>query len=409
MMNKINALVALLLLSISCFGQLKEYSYKQDIKGIEDTWHMITLPNSVLGNTKAQLSDLRIYGVQAADTIEAPYLIRRTSEEIVNEKVRFKQLNTTTNASGYFVTFSVPTKQAINRITTQFNQSNFDWQLKLEGSQNQQTWFTLLDDYRILSIKNGQTNYKFTDLVFPDAKYRYYRIHVKTKEKVTLSSANLLQRKVKPGTFKSHSIKVRTQKENAKLKQTELEIDLGTPLSVNQLQLSVKNKFDYYRPITIQALTDSVKTANGQKYSYRTLASGTLNSMETNRFSFGHTVVQKLKIIIRNQDNQPLSIGDIAVQGYLHQLVARFTEPGDYVLAYGNKAARTPQYDIKRFTSNIPVSPSPLKLGPQEVLNKDIRDEVTEPLFSNQIWLWLVMGIIILLLGGFTFSMLKKV
>lgn len=410
MKMKTNSLWLLLLLGVTCFGQMDDYSYKQELSGISDTWHTIKLPNVVMEKTNARLTDLRIYGLQTNDTIEAPFLIRSTADKVVNEKIPFKQLNTTFNDSGYFVTFEVPMKETINRIETTFKQTNFDWQLKLEGSQNQEDWFTLLDNHRILSIKNAQTNYQYTDLIFPEAKYRYYRIQLKTKEKVNLTTAKLLQRKVTPGTFQTHPIKGSFQKDNSTTKLTEFIVFLDMPLSVSQLKLTVQEDFDYYRPITIQALTDSVPTSNGYRYNYRTLTSGTLNSIESNEFTFPHTVTQQLKIIIKNQDNQPLTIGNVTVQGHLHQLIARFTEPGDYILVYGNKSARKPQYDIQRFTTNIPAFPNELVLGERQTLDKThLQGKETKPLFENPIWLWLIMGLVILMLGGFTISMLRKV
>ena len=47
---------------------------------------------------------------------------------------------------------------------------------------------------------------------------------------------------------------------------------------------------------------------------------------------FNSTTVQKLKIIIDNKDNQPLSIDGILVKGYVHELTARFTENAKYFL-----------------------------------------------------------------------------
>ncbi len=404
------SLCFLFFLSISCYGQIDQYNYQQELQGITDTWHTITLPDELFAQTNAQLSDVRIFGITSKDTVEAPYLLQQTTEKVNTNKVKFKQLNTASNSSGHYVTFEVPTKESINRIATNFQQTNFDWKIKLEGSQNQQEWFTILEDYRILSIKNQATNFQFTDLTFPDAKYRYYRIQIKSKEKPTLQTANLLKREVTPGSFRSHSIKNKTITENKKAKQTEIDIDLGMPVSVSHLKLDVQNKFDYYRPITIKALTDSLKTKEGTRYSYRTIANGTLHSMEARGFSFSPTVVQKLKVIIRNQDNQPLNISGISAKGYLHKLVARFTEPGNYLLVYGNKKARAPQYDIQRFVNNIPATTTELTLSKREKIDKSHLPEtvVTKPLFENSIWLWGIMIFIILLLGGFTMSMLRK-
>ena len=60
-----------------------------------------------------------------------------------------------------------------------FNQQNYDWRLKVEGSADNKEWFEMVDDYRILSFKNGFSNYQFNKVSFPDSKYAYYRLKIK--------------------------------------------------------------------------------------------------------------------------------------------------------------------------------------------------------------------------------------
>ena len=112
-------------------------------------------------------------------------------------------------------------------------------------------------------------------------------------------------------------------------------------------------------------------------------------------------------MLIHNNDNQPLSIGEIEVKGYVHELVARFTEPASYFLTYGNNNARKPQYDIDRFTNKIPEEITMLDLGDEQKIDKE-ELSVIEPLFKNKTWLWLIMATIILLLGWFSFNMIRK-
>ena len=179
------------------------------------------------------------------------------------------------------------------------------------------------------------------------------------------------------------------------------------PVPVSHLKIDVKDSFDYYRPITIKYLTDSIKTEKGWKYNYSTLTSGMLNSMEKNEFKFSSRTVQKLKIFIHNQDNQPLTIDSILVKGYLHELIARFTEQATYFMTYGNKTAARPHYDIDRFTDKVPVTLTALELGNELTIEKD-ETPLTEPLFKNKTWLWTIMSLIILLLGWFSVKMIRK-
>jgi hypothetical protein len=122
---------------------------------------------------------------------------------------------------------------------------------------------------------------------------------------------------------------------------------------------------------------------------------------------FNSTIVQKLKIIIENKDNQPLTIEGILLKGYVHELTARFTEKATYFLVYGNENANKPDYDIERFPDNVPKMLSTLELGNELEIAKEEAPKKA-PLFENKIWLWVIMGMIILVLGWFSLKMMKK-
>ena len=128
--------------------------------------------------------------------------------------------------------------------------------------------------------------------------------------------------------------------------------------------------------------------------------------ISAHRFPTNRTL-QKLQIIIYNQDNEPLKIDEISVRGSASELVARFTEPANYYLTYGNSKARKPQYDISRFKDKIPESLTELELG---TVRKIIKKEAptTEPLFENKLWLWAVMLLSIIVLGGFSIQMMRN-
>jgi hypothetical protein len=161
-----------------------------------------------------------------------------------------------------------------------------------------------------------------------------------------LTVAKISQHEVTDGIFKNYPIKEIKTKENKQPKQTEIDIDLQMPVPVSHIKIGITDTFDYYRPFTVQYLTDSIKTEQGWKYNYSTLTSGTLNSLEVNEFKISSTTVQKLKFIIHNQDNQPLTIDTIQINGYVHELMARFIEPATYFLIYGSKKASKSQYDM---------------------------------------------------------------
>lgn len=403
---EISAFLGLIVCSFS-YGQLHQYDYKRELQGITAPWHKVVLPEEIFGKVTPNLADIRIYGITAAkDTIEASYLLKLKTEKIVAKDVNFRFLNTKQNEKGYYFTLEVPSEEAINQLKLDFKKENFNWKLTLEGSQNQQEWFTVVDDYRILSIKNAATDYQFTTITFPSAKFRFFRLLVKSEENPELVNVKATYNESSDGSFNDYAIANTKTIQNKEEQKTTLEIDLKSTVAVSSIQIKVKDTFDYYRPISIQYVTDSVKTEQGWSYLYENIASGTLSSIEKNEFKLESTILKKLKITIFNQDNEPLNIETIIIKGYVHELLVRITEPAAYFLAYGNKNALKPTYDIERFVSKVPDNLTVLNLGNEQKIDK--KDLTKEPLFKNKMWLWALMGIIILVLGWFSIKMMGK-
>ena len=410
MMKPIIKILCLLLILFCNFsyGQISQYNFKRELKGISEQWHKIILPDEVFGKVSQEIKDIRIFGITINnDTIEVPYLLRLASEKIFIKDVAFLTINTSQNDKGFYFTFEIPKTEPINQIKLDFKQNNFDWRVKLEGSQNQSEWFTIIENFRILSLKNEITDFQFTKLTFPNSKYRFFRLFISSKEKPELTSASIVQQEIKDGAFRNYSLKNFAKKENREMKQTEFDIELEMPVPISYLKINIKDSFDYYRPITIKYLNDSSKTEQGWKYNYNILVSGTLNSLDKNEFKFSSKTVQKLKILIHNQDNQPLTIDTLHVKGYEHEILARFTEQATYFLTYGNKIAAKPIYDIDRFTNKVTSTLTTLDIGNELIIEKEKVSE-TAPLFINKTWLWGIISLTIIVLGWYTIKMIRK-
>ncbi len=408
MKMKVKNSLYLLLFSSFCYGQIGEYNYKQEIKGVTDQWHKITIPNAAFNELKNNLSDIRIFGIKAdKDTIEIPYILKLASEKQTIQKIAFNKINEAHTNEGYFFTFEIPNSETINQINLDFLQVNFDWKINLQASVNNNDWFTILEDFRVLSIKNKQTDYQFSKLIFPDSKYRYYRVFIPSKEEPILNSVSISLLKTKKASYVNFDIKATNFKEDPQKKISIIDVTLKQSVAISQLKIKVQDMFDYYRPITIKYLIDSVKTEKNWIYNYQNLSHSTLSSLEENKFNFNSIITNKIKIIINNFDNEPLTINKVTVNGYTHKLIARFTEKADYYLVYGNKNSNFPQYDISKFPDKIPTELKELKLLNRISIEKTETPKTT-PLFENKLWLWAIMGVIIFILGWFSLKMISK-
>lgn len=400
---KISAFVFLILCSIVSVAQMQQFHFKRELSGINNQWHKIILPTDIYKNINNNLSDIRIYGITVNDTIEAPYLLKLKEDKAIDKKVDFNIINRVTSNNALFFTFEVPAAEPINLIHLNFEQDNFEWRISLEGSNDQNEWFTILADYRILSIKNELTDFKFTDLKFPTAKYRYLKIKFQPNQKPNLVSVSLVLKDQVQGEFNAHQSSMKLTEEKTK-KQTHLDIELPEIVPVSFLKIFVEDTFDFFRPVVIQYLSDSVSTEKGMLYTYTDLYSGTLNSF-SNEFRFTNTITKKLRVIISNLDNMPLRIKEVEVKGTRYEIFTRITETATYYLVYGNASASFPKYDLSHFENKLPEDASVLSIGTEQKIIKADKKSA-QPFFKKE-WLWAIMILIILLLGGFSFKMIK--
>src|SRR5690606_5749033 len=133
------------------YGQMEESKYARSIDGITDQWHQLILPEGIFGKVRPDFADLRIYGItENKDTGEAPYLLQIKTDQLSSAEKASKIINTVKTDKGYYFTCDVASSEAINLIKLSFGEDNFDWEILLEGSQNQQEWFSIVEEYRIL-------------------------------------------------------------------------------------------------------------------------------------------------------------------------------------------------------------------------------------------------------------------
>jgi hypothetical protein len=388
--------------------QHRDYAYQRKIENVEEQWHRLDIPTDVYAKVNRDFSDLRLMGIKTGgDTIEAPYIFKILTDEISSKAVEFELMNQVKNKAGYYYTFKILTPSEINHIDLKFNKSNFDWHVKLEASQDQKEWFTVVEDGRILSIENEFTFYYFLALDFKKVDYTYFRLFIPTQVDPKLTNASIKKIVVEEGKYVAPVVLSHTIEENDQLNQTEVFIELERALPISYLKFNVSDQFDYYRPITLQFATDSIKNNSEWKYVYTTFSSSTLSSLDRGVFTFPNKVMKRLKLIIKNGDNESLNYNQTSLKGNAHQLNARFNQAATYYLVYGNKNANVPNYDINRFETNIPHNLSPVLLAEEMQINQTMVEEV-EAFFKDSIWLWGIMIFVILILGWFSLKMLKN-
>ncbi len=392
---------------LTASAQVNNDFYKREILGIKNEWHKIILPDAFFEKTDPDLSSLRVVGIAlSGDTIGVPYVMKVAKESSTVDEITCSLINQSKQGNDYFYTFDVGIDKIVNHMALEFSQKNFDWKVQLEGSQNLVEWYSIIEDYRILSIHNVETDYDFNKVVFPNSKYQYYRLNLNSAVKPTLLSARLYLTHQVDGKYKIYQSKILTSKKPTP-KKSIFTVHLASKVPVSKLNIAVKNNHDYYRPLTIEYLIDSVKSEKGWIYNYETLTKGAINSYEKSEYKFNSTIAKNFKVIIDNFDNEALQIDSVFVSGYEHELAVRFDRKATYYLMYSRIGKEKPHFDIGMFADKIPMDLTPVMLGEESLIKRENAPKI-KPLFQNKIWLWIVMVSIIAIIGWFSMKMIKN-
>ena len=282
----------------------------------------------------------------------------------------------------------------------------------MEGSHDQKQWFSILENYRILSIKNNKTNYNFQLLAFEKTNYKFYRIFIPSKETPVLQKASIQEKFTPKIEFNKLLINNIKQTNSTKDKNSVITFSLPHKIPVYSLILDVEKNDAFSRPIEIKYLTDSIKTEKGWLKNYDTFYSGKITYYGAKEldFSFPNNDViwaKDFQIIIENQDNAPITVKSVSAVSPTYFIYFKPKNEGNYFLFYGDENSSLPEYDLKLIEDKVfKLSKSDADLSDEEKLPKKEKP-TKEPLFKDKGWLWGVMILIICILGFFSYRMLS--
>jgi hypothetical protein len=404
-----NILIALLFTG-NAFAQLT-YEYGRKLEKInQENFYSIPLPPEITAHCKSGLNDIRLYTFNENDTTEIPYILEKHGDKTEELPISFELINDVTNLKCCsFVTLKMNEKKIINKITLDVLENNFDKILKIEGSNDNKEWFLIKDHLRITGFVNAENDFRSTSINFPSSEFTYFRVAFDddASNRVTITKAYAFENRILKGNYNNLPVKDKKQSDNKKEKTSEFIIELADNYFIDHIVLKSKTGNDFYRNINIFSSAGTFHTPKGDEEAWQMVSSGIITSNEENVFSLNDIQSKKLKLEVINYDNEPISLEEISVFSEKITLTSRLPLTQVY-LFYGKENTEAPVYDLVHFKNKIPLTISFVALGNEEIRTIASMNNPTEPMIKNKLWLWLMMGVIILLIGYFALNMLKK-
>ncbi|NIP22677.1 MAG: DUF3999 family protein [Phycisphaerae bacterium] len=392
----------------------------------------LTLTPDIYDAARLDLADIRLIDAVGE---QIPYVLARPKDIAQSFIYNPAIINRSTKEDkAAMVTLDFGKQVLKNRIEVQTAGDNFRRAVRVEGSNDNIEFFTVVDTAFVFAV-DYRTRFEKIDL--PGNDYRYLRITVEpmsTEEKSpVINAVRAFKHESKLAERQPVKMVQIEHMEDEKNKSSIYTYDLAyRHLPVGEIELDVADNA-FYRYVTIQGrdvATRKVKIDsedNRQRFKevevpWREIDSGTIyryreaNGKQRQNLVLhvpsGRRIYRYLKIVISNYDDKPLTINSTSAKMIADNIVFPGKDDIAPTLYVGSPSAVKPRYDLaQRLNNPLQVKARASNLG--AVIDNPLFGQVeAKPLAwteKHKVLLWIIMGAVVVVLAGFILKSFKTI
>lgn len=394
---------AFVLITQTSLGQVFEYKAYIDTVPTNQFYKILLTPD-ILSRLNDNFSDIRLYDEQDN---EVPYVLKK--EQAIQYKTLFKEykiINKSSSEKATILILQNPGKNKINNISLHIKNASVSKKVKLSGSSDAKSWYSIEDNYLLQSVYNNSSTSEVRMLDFPLSDYEYYKLELNDSLSAPLNiiRAGYYDTHTENGKYTAISQVTFRQKESRMNKQTLIEIMLDQPTFIDKLEVEVASPALYLRKATIYATLQEKGRKRRRKSTYKPVSFAELKSGADNTIFLSDFRSKNFHLIIDNEDNTPLQIKNIRPYQLNVYLIAELRKNTPYTLQFGNLSVGPPSYDLQFFTDKIPQQ---LPLVRVKKITHIPPGQETHKIFTNKNIIWIAISLVIAMLGYLSYQMLK--
>jgi len=383
---------------------------------------------------KSDLSDIRIID---SNRRQVPYLLTKPKDTTPKHKYLPDIINRSTDdKNNSLVTLDFGKQTINNYIEVETAGRNFRRAVKVEGSNDNVTFFTIVEQAFLFAIDN-KVKSRFNSIDLPANDYRYLRITVApmaTEQKSpVIKELRAFNRDKKLANRTPIEMVCVNHTEDKKKNLSIYEYNLKfRNLPISEIQLSIADE-SFYRHITVEgrdASTRKVKIDSEDnrerfrevKEKWKSLTSGTVYRYSSTKgkkkertalsIPSGKQAYRHLKITVRNYDDRPLKLETVSAKMVTHQIVFDAGNSLNASLYVGSESAIRPKYDITHKLdkpSEVKTTLARLSSLSENPLFGKVGQKPQPWTERHKVLLLIIMAVVVLALGGFILKSFKSI
>jgi hypothetical protein len=409
-----------------------KYQAKVSIEDGTSEYCRLALAPDVYDAARPDLADIRLVNSRSE---QIPYVLVKPKDTTERQMYQPEVMNRSTSSDkAALVTLDFGRQVVKNSVEVITQGDNFRRAVKIEGSNDNIKFFTLVEQAYVFAVTQSM---RFEKIDLPANDYRYLRISVSpmaTEEKSPVIDevrASKIERRY--AERQSLSMQQIESREDEKSHSSIYVYDLAyRRLPISEIKLDIADD-SFYRYVTVEGrdvAKEKVKIdsedsrqrfrevevpwqgiINDTIYRYTTDNGKKHEKLVLNVFS-ARQLYRYLRITINNYDDRPVTVNSASAEMISHNIVFEVvdsTAPAFYV---GCESAVSPRYDFERRISN------PLLIKAKKAKLSDLIDN---PLFGqapqkkiawterHKVLLWAVMAVVVLVLSAFILKSFKSI
>jgi len=370
------------------------FQYSRPVHVTGSGQHYVVVDEVLWDHSGSGLDDLRLYDAQRE--IPVAQEIERGSSETVQKDVRVLEPGTIGGKTQWIL--DMEGQAEYDRVELKIAAQNFVVKAEVEGQDDLHgsKWVslnkTVLYDLSEDRLGGNRT------LRLPVTTYRYLRVtcegQIKPQE-ITGASASVrreekeIWRSVGGGPSRTQEGKDQVftfvLPHNMPVERIEFTVDSAPP--------------NFLRTVDVQGNNDE-RLGSGEISRIHTVRHGQKIDVDDSSISVSAAAATRLKVTVRNGDDQPLSIKDVRLMQYERRLYFNAPAGASLDLYYGDEKLRAPVYDYTRLFQKESGA-TQAEMGPERK-NAAYTGRPDERPWSEQhpVVLWIAIILAVVLLGG---------
>ena len=415
---------------------LTKWKYYSEITfdGQAGKYARVDITPEVYNAANLDMSDIRIIDSKGQ---QVPYVLTKPKDTTKKHKYAPNVINRSTDdRNSSLATLDFGRQTIKNSIEVETGGSNFRRAVKVEGSNNNITFFTLIEQAFVFAVENKEKS-RFNNIDLPTNDYRYLRITVEPmateQESPVIKEVQVFKREKKLAKRTPIEMVYVNHTEDDKKNLSIYEYDLRfRNLPISEIQLSIAD-VSFYRHITVEGRNASTRKVkidsedNRERFreveeSWKSITSNTIYRYTTSQgrkhektalsIPSGKQVYRYLKITVRNYDDRPLELETASAKMITHQIVFGAGNSLNVSLYVGSESAARPKYDITRkLDKPSEVKATLARLSPvtENPLFGKVEQKPQPWTERHKVLLLIIMAVVVLALGGFILRSFKSI